>query len=46
MKTAWIDHGKRILSFTVLAGAQCYRAEESPFWKQVLLLMHKGYRVQ
>lgn len=46
MKTAWIDHGNRILSFTVLAGAQRYCAEESPFWKQVLLLMHQGYRVQ
>lgn len=46
LKNAWIDEGKRIISFTCLENAQVYLAEEETFWSQILRLMHAGYRMQ
>ena len=46
LKNAWIDDGKRIISFTCLENAQVYLAEEETFWNQILRLMHDGYRMQ
>lgn len=46
MKSAWIDEGKKIISFTSLPQAKNYRAEEMVFWKQIMELMHSGYLVQ
>ena len=46
LKNAWIDEGKRIISFTCLENAQVFLAEEETFWSQILRLMHAGYRMQ
>lgn len=46
LKNAWIDEGKRIISFTQLENVEIYLAEEEVFWSQILRLMHSGYRMQ
>lgn len=46
MKTAWIDARGRIVSFTALESGEEYRAEETAFWQQILVLMRQGYQVQ
>lgn len=46
MKTVWIDERSRLLSFTLLSGAEVYHAEETEFWQRILSLMYAGYRVQ
>ena len=46
LKNAWIDDGKRIISFTQLENGEVYLAEEETFWSQILRLMHTGYRMQ
>lgn len=46
LKNAWIDQGKRIISFTQLEDAEVYLAEEEDFWNQILKLMRSGYRMQ
>lgn len=46
LKNAWIDEGKRIISFTCLENAQEYLAEEETFWNHILRLMRSGYRMQ
>ena len=46
MKCAWIDDGKRIISFTNLSDANSFYAEEPVFWQKITLLMKSGYRVQ
>ena len=46
MKTVWIDEHSRLISFTLLAGAEVYHAEETEFWQRILSLLYAGYRVQ
>ncbi len=46
IKSAWIDEGKRIISFTQLPEADNFLAEEPVFWKRIISLMQSGYRVQ
>lgn len=46
MKNAWIDEGKRIVSFTPQENATQYREEEPAFWNRILNLMQTGYRMQ
>lgn len=46
IKSAWIDEGKRIISFTQLPEADNFLAEEPVFWKRIIALMQSGYRVQ
>ena len=46
LKNAWIDEGKRIISFTQLENAEVYLAEEETFWNRILRLMRSGYRMQ
>ena len=44
-KTAWIDTGNRIISFRSLENAMVYCDEEAAFWRRLLTLMHRGYKV-
>ena len=44
-KTAWIDTGNRIISFRSLETAMVYCDEEAAFWRRLLTLMHRGYKV-
>lgn len=46
LKNAWIDEGKRLISFTALENAEVYFDEESVFWLRILSLMRAGYRMQ
>lgn len=46
MKTVWIDENNRIISFSTMEHAQMYCAEESVFWKRILVLMQEKYKVQ
>ena len=46
MKTVWIDERSRLISFSLLSGAEVYHAEETEFWQRILSLMYAGYRVQ
>lgn len=46
LKCAWIDEGRRIVSFTHLPGANNILAEEALFWEKIALLMQSGYRIQ
>lgn len=46
IKQAWINKDKKIISFETTSGGWLYTAEESSFWKTVVILCDQGYRIQ
>lgn len=46
IKTAWIIHDKKIISFHEIESATLYVEEEPGFWKHIVELISAGYKIQ